>query len=109
MNGHSEFKYIIHVDGYSVAGRLLTTMLTGSLILRVKSKFYLWCDEFIKPDVHYIVIKEDLSDLIEKIKWCKKNDNYCKKIAKNGFKYAKKVLTIDFILDYMNDLFWKLV
>jgi hypothetical protein len=91
-NEQSHFKYIIHVDGNVVAYRLLKSMLTGSVILRVKSDFIHWCDKYLKPDTHYIEIKSDLSDLKEKVEWCKTHDSECKQIASNGYKFAKKVL-----------------
>jgi hypothetical protein len=91
-NEQSQFKYLIHVDGNVVAYRLLKSMLTKSLVLRVKSDFIHWCDEDLKPDTHYIEIKSDLSDLKEKVEWCKTHDAECKKIASNGYKFAKKAL-----------------
>jgi phosphopantetheine adenylyltransferase len=78
MRQQSEFKYIIHVDGNVNAYRLLTTMTTGSLILRVMSPYTSWTDHMIKAKVHYIPVKEDLSDLLDVIKWCKKNDERCR-------------------------------
>jgi hypothetical protein len=45
------------------------------------SKAKCWFSEFIIPFVHYIPIKYDLSDLIEKIEWVNENDGLAKKIA----------------------------
>lgn len=95
----SHFKYIIHVDGNVVAYRLLKSMLTNSVILRVKSDFVHWCDRKLDAGKHYIEVKEDLSDLKEKIEWCKTHDKECKKIANNGYKFAKKALTDKYIED----------
>ena len=39
MEEQSKYKYIIHIDGNVNAYRLLNSMLTGSLILRVKSEY----------------------------------------------------------------------
>lgn len=88
----SEFKYIIHVDGNVFAYRYLKSMLTKSLILRVKSDFTHWTDKYMKPNDHYIEIKADLSDLEEKVDWCKTHDDECKKIAENGYTFALSVL-----------------
>ena len=96
-NEQSHFKYIIHVDGNVVAYRLLKSMLTKSVILRVKSDFIHWCDDKLEDGKHYIEIKEDLSDLKEKVEWCQNHDSECKKIASNGYKFAKKALTSDYI------------
>jgi len=100
----AKHKYIIHVDGNVVAFRLLKSMLTGSLILRVKSDFIHWTDHLTKDGTHYISVKEDLSDLEDTIHWCIKNDKKCKKIAENGTKFAKKVLTKDFLQTYLKQI-----
>jgi len=108
MRQQSEFKYIIHVDGNVNAYRLLTTMTTGSLILRVMSPYTSWTDHMIKAKVHYIPVKEDLSDLLDVIKWCKKNDERCKEIANNGFVFARSVLNKQFIQSYLSQILWSL-
>lgn len=96
-NQQSEYKYILHVDGNVVAYRLLKSMLTKSVILRVKSDYIHWADKYLKPDKHYIEVKSDLSDLQEKVDWCKKHDKKCKKIAERGYKFATKVLNDEFL------------
>ena len=51
MAEQSQYKYIIHVDGNVNAYRLLTTMMTGSLIIRVDGPYLSWVDQIIKPNV----------------------------------------------------------
>ena len=94
MKQQSEHKYLIHVDGNVNAYRLLTTMLTGSLILRVESEYTSWLDtnRLIQPNEHYIPIKSDLSNLLSTIEWCKKNDATCEQIAKHCFNTALKII-----------------
>ena len=41
---------------------------------------------------HYIPIKEDLSDLIERLTWCKDNEEICEIIALNGKELAKNIV-----------------
>jgi hypothetical protein len=108
MRQQSEFKYIIHVDGNVNAYRLLTTMTTGSLILRVMSPYTSWVDHMIKAKVHYIPVKEDLSDLLDVIKWCKRNDERCREIANNGLVFARSVLNKKFIQSYLSEIMWSL-
>jgi len=84
----SNYKYIIHVDGNIQAYRLLTTMRTGSLILRVKSEYTSWVDHLIKPNIHYILINADLSNLEERIQWCIEHDKECEIIAKNSLSFS---------------------
>jgi len=107
MAEQSKYKYIIHVDGNVNAYRLLTTMLTGSLILRVDSPYTSWVDHLIKPNKHYIMVRPDLSDLVEKIQWCMRHDTKSSQIAKNGYDFAKKVLQTDYIKTSIENILWK--
>ncbi len=95
MAEQSNNKYIIHVDGNVHAYRMLTTMATGSLILRVESEYTSWLDHILKPNVHYIPVKKDLSDLVEKIEYCIRNDDKCRKIAQRACNIARDVMHND--------------
>jgi hypothetical protein len=100
----SEYKYLIHVDGHVSAFRLSLEMSMGCCILLADSKYRLWFRNLMEPMVHYIPIKNDLSDLIEQIKWCRDNDKKCKKIAKNARKFYFKYLQKDGVLDYLQKI-----
>ena len=100
----SKYKYIIHVDGNVAAYRLLKSMLTGSVILRVKSEYTIWADHLLKDGVHYISVTPDLSNLDEVLQWCIANDKKCKKIAEQGLKFAQNVLELPFLQTYFKSL-----
>jgi len=106
MTDQSNYKYIIHVDGNVNAYRLLTTMATGSLILRVTSQYTSWADHMMKYMTHYVPVKADLSDLLGVIEWCKKNDDICKRIANTGMEFAKSVLNRSYIREYFKQTLW---
>ena len=106
MQEQSKYKYIIHIDGNVAAYRLLKTMLLGSVILKVEGKYDLWVEQLLQDGVNYISIKEDLSDLIEKIEWCKSHDEECQKIADNGVNLAKKVLDKNYVNDSFIKILW---
>jgi hypothetical protein len=106
MTDQSNYKYIIHVDGNVNAYRLLTTMATGSLILRVTSQYTSWADHMMKHMTHYVPVKADLSDLLGVIEWCKKNDDICKRIANTGMEFAKSVLNKAYIRNYFKQILW---
>lgn len=108
MAEQSNYKYIIHIDGNVNAYRLLTTMRTGSLILRVSSAYISWVDHMIYPGTHYLPIKPDLSDLENCIEWCIKNDDKCKLIAKAGLDFAISVLKKEYIKSYFQKVLWSL-
>lgn len=100
----SSYKYIIHVDGHVSAFRLSYELCMNSVILIVNSKWECWFSKFLKPYIHYVPVKSDLSDLIDQIKWCKKNDDKCQLIIKNAKEFYNKFLKKDGILDYFQKL-----
>jgi len=104
MADQSRHKYIIHVDGNVNAYRLLTTMRTGSLIIRVESEYTSWVDHLIRKNVHFIAVKRDLSDLKKCITWCKDNDDKCREIARAGLEFAKRALSKEFIVEHMRSV-----
>lgn len=109
MSEQAKHKYIIHIDGNVAAYRLLTTMLTGSLILKVEGDYTLWVDHLLKNGKHYVSVKSDLSNLEEVIEWCKKHDKKCKKIAMNGYEFAKQALTKSYIDASFAKVLWSVV
>ena len=100
----AKYKYVINVDGHVASFRLSRELQYGMCVLLVKSKFKLWYKNILEPFVHYVPVNEDLSDLIEKIKWCQENDDKCKEIAKNSLEFSKKYLTKNGILDYLQKI-----
>ena len=103
LNEVYKYKYLINVDGNVAAYRLGFLLGTGSVILIVDGKYKLWFQKWLVEGVHYIGIKEDLSDLKEKIEWCIHHDDECKKIADNSVQFFNEKLTLEPIYDYMID------
>ena len=101
----SEYKYIIHIDGHVSAFRLSYELSLSSVILIVKSNWNSWFSNMLEPYVHYVPVKEDLSDLVEKIKWCRDNDEKCIEIVYNAKCFYNKYLQKNSIFDYFQKLF----
>lgn len=107
MAEQSQHKYILHVDGNVLAYRLLYSLLTGSVLFRVKSPYLSFVDvtHLLKPGIHYIEIKEDLSDLESKWKWCQDHPKKAQEIARLGRHAAMEILTPEFLRLYVHHLF----
>jgi DNA-directed RNA polymerase II subunit RPB2 len=103
----ARFKYIIHIDGNVAAYRLLEWMTLGSVILKVKGEYNLWVDHLLHDKVEYVSVKEDLSDLIEVIEWCKSHDDECRQIAENGRKFAEQALYYLYVKDSFAKILWE--
>lgn len=99
----AKYKYIINIDGHVCAYRLSLEMYTGSVIMIVESKYKLWYSHLLIPFVHYVPIKRDLSDLLEKISWCRSHDSECQQIGINARNFYEQYLTESGILRYLRN------
>jgi hypothetical protein len=104
MQNQMRYKYILNIPGNSAAYRLSFLLRSGSVILNVESENKLWWESKWKPMEHYIPIRGDLSDLKEKIAWCKANDEECQRIAINAQKFADAYVTKDAVLNYLENV-----
>ena len=85
-------KYLIEIDGNVNSWGLLWKLLTGSCILRVNSARRQWYHHKLKPYLHIIPVKEDLSDLHEKLSWCHDHEEECEEIGRQGKILAEQVI-----------------
>ena len=97
----SNYKYIINVDGHVSAFRLSLELNMGSVILLVDSPWKIWYKHLLIPYTHYVPIKQDLSNLIDQIKWCRDNDDKCQQITANATSFFQTYIQKNGILDYM--------
>ena len=63
-------------------------------------------DHLLEDGVHYISVKPDLSDLIDKIKYCKENDERCMEIANRGMEIANRLLTKPNVVSAFENTLW---
>lgn len=95
----SQYKYVLEIEGNVAAHRIASDMLFGSVPLIVESGYRLWFEHLLKPYVHYIPIKSDFSDLVEKLRWCHTHDEECHQIAKNARQFALDILKKEVIMN----------
>jgi len=100
----SKYKYLVYVDGHCAACRYGFMMRLGSVILKVEPRQVadrMWYFPLLKPYVDHVPVKSDLSDLEEKIKWCREHDDECRKIGENAKAFYEKYVSRDALLDYV--------
>lgn len=85
-----KYKYILSVQGNDKDSGLNWKLNSNSLVLMAKPTVTSWLMEsMLKPNVHYVLLKDDFSDLEEKFNWCEKNQDKCKEIIKNANKFME--------------------
>ena len=102
MSQQTKYKYLLDIEGNVSAYRLAFILASGSLVLKVDSQYKIWFSNLLEPWVHYVPVKNDLSDLAQQITWCKQNDKECKKIAINAQNLVKKYINEENILNYLH-------
>lgn len=84
-----QFRYHIDIDGNSSPwSNLIQRFLTGSTVLKVESSRGLrqWFYNELVPWENYIPIASDLSDLVAKVQWLRKNQAYARQVGEAGRK-----------------------
>ena len=99
------YKYILTMEGHVAPYRLSYELSSSSVILLVESRWKMWYSRWLKEYTHYIPIKSDLSDLIEKIEWCRTHDAECQTIVKNAQDFYASILSLEGVLDYLQRMF----
>jgi len=81
----SMYKFLPVLDGNDKASALNWILLSNSVPLMPKPRFHSWlCEDFLIPNIHYVELNEDYSNLPDKIQWCLDHDSECNNIAQNG-------------------------
>lgn len=97
LDDHVKNKYILVLDGNCIASSHQWVFASGSVpIMVTHPDNNYWFKKYLKPGVHYVSVKYDLSDLREKIEWLVNNDAEAKQIANNAMEFAKTVLSSEF-------------
>jgi Glycosyl transferase family 90 len=84
-------KFAIDIDGNTNAfSNFFTRLLMGCCVLKIASPagYRQWYYGEIEPWTHYVPVKADFSDVLEKIAWCRANPDQCGQIAARGQAFA---------------------
>lgn len=91
INKQLENKFILCIEGFDVASNLKWVMSSNSLAVMPQPIYETWFMEgTLIPDFHYIAIKDDYSDLEEKLTYYLKHPEKAQQISKNANEYVKQ-------------------
>ncbi|HSX11595.1 MAG TPA: glycosyl transferase family 90 [Chlamydiales bacterium] len=102
---HLQYKYLIDIDGNACTFERLFWLLTSnSVVLKQVTPSRQWYYGDLVPYRHYIPVKEDLSDLVQQLKWARDHEEEAKKIAENATAFANTHLTPEDVYLYLYHL-----
>lgn len=88
-----EYKFICCIEGNDVATNLKWVMSSNSLAVMPRPHYETWFMEGqLIPGYHYVEIKEDYSDLIEKMKYYIQHPEEAESIIKHAHEYVQQFL-----------------
>ncbi|MGH0131677.1 UNVERIFIED_CONTAM: hypothetical protein FKN15_032752 [Acipenser sinensis] len=96
--------YLFNFRGVAASFRLKHLFLCGSLVFHVGDEWLEFFYPQLKPWVHYIPVKQDLSDLRELLQFVKENDNIAQEIAKRGHQFIFDHLRVEDVTCYWERL-----
>lgn len=83
-----EYKFILSIEGNDVATSTKWIMSSNSLLFMTKPKFETWLMEGrLISNYHYVLVKDDYSNLEEKINYYIENTNEAEEIISNANSY----------------------
>lgn len=87
-------KFAIDIDGQTNTwSNLIVRLHYGCCVLKVQSRsnYRQWYYDRLRPWEHYVPVKPDQSDLLEKIDWVRSNDAEASRIAARGQAFARSL------------------
>ncbi|MEI6806811.1 MAG: glycosyl transferase family 90 [Myxococcaceae bacterium] len=107
MENMQAYKYIASLDGNTWPDRFPRLIASNSLVFKENSKHYSFFDLALKPGVHYVSLKNDMSDLEEKILWAKHHPKEVEEIIQNANQFADQYLSQASVEAYVYKLLLK--
>ncbi|MCH5714852.1 glycosyltransferase family 90 protein [Niabella hibiscisoli] len=86
-----KYKFVLSLEGFDVATNLKWIMSSSSIAVMPRAKYETWFMEGrLIPDQHYICIKDDYSDLEEKLNYYINHPQQAMEIVKNANEYVRQ-------------------
>jgi len=91
ISEHLEYKFILCLEGWDVASNLKWVMSSNSLAVMPKPTYETWFMEgTLIPNYHYVLIKDDYSDLEERLNYYIKHADEALLIIEHAHEYVKQ-------------------
>ena len=85
------YKFILCIEGNDVATNLKWVMSSNSLAVMPRPKYETWYMEgTLIPNYHYVLIKDDYSDLIERMQYYIEHPDEAEEIIRHAHEYVKQ-------------------
>lgn len=107
LQDHCSYKYLFNFRGVAASFRYKHLFLCGSLVFHVGDEWLEFFYSALKPWVHFIPVKTDLSDARDLIEFARANDEVVHEIAKRGQTFIWEHLRMQDVRSYWKRLLKK--
>lgn len=107
FNDMKKYKYLIDLPGHGYSTKIYSYLHCKRVVFRVKNRKrpFKW-EEILKPNVHFIEIENDYSDLIEKFEYLESNPTFYNEIVKNCETLITDQISQQILIDkFLNTIF----
>jgi len=88
-----DYKFILCIEGNDVASSLKWTLSSNSLCVMTRPRYETWFMEgCLEPGVHYVGVRDDYSDLEEKLEHYSRNPKEAEEIIGNAQRFVAQFL-----------------
>lgn len=92
---HLAYKFIVALEGNDVASNLKWIMSSNSVAVMPKPRFETWFMEGrLIPNYHYVEIRDDYTDLAEKIKYYSQHPNEAEDITQHANEWCRQFFNL---------------
>ena len=101
----TEYSYVLDIGGQGFSGRTKYLLFTKRPLLYVDRRYREWFSDDLIPWTHYVPVKSDLRDLVQKAVWLKENPVEANRIAQNAFEFATEHFSEDKLLERVYEVY----
>lgn len=106
---HAKFKYLVDCPGVrgGYSARIKWLLATGRPVFMVEREFVEHWHEDLRPWVHYVPVKSDLSDLLNQHAKLDGDPELYESIGRNARRFAAEHLTVEALLHRTAEAVWR--
>jgi hypothetical protein len=89
------YKYQFVIEGNDIASNIRWALNSNSLCLMRKPRFETWFSEgLLREGEHYVRVKDDFSDVVQKVEYYERNPDEAEYIISNAQKFVQENLSL---------------
>lgn len=105
---HATYSMLLDIRGAAYSGRLKLLMHASRPVFLVERRFREFFYTHLKTYEHYMPVKADLSDLVERVAEVKHDQNLARRLGTGASNFAAQYLTRDYALQHFRNVLLKI-